>query len=101
MICPRRLSMSSGTSTLLLTVRLMVTFLVSRRGCFVMIGGRRMQPPINRFAYSAPILQVPVGGVVATFAGIVSVMIGRSLPPCSPTVSYTHLRAHETRHDLV
>jgi hypothetical protein len=51
---------------------------------FQKTGGRWMQPPVIPFAYKVPILQVPVGGVVATFAGIVSVMIGRSLPPCSP-----------------
>src|SRR5450759_5037115 len=38
----------------------------------------------------------PEGGIVRFFA-----KRGSSAEPQSPAVSYTHLRAHETRHDLV
>lgn len=45
---------------------------------------RAAASPPATMAYKLPILQLPLGGGVATSAAMVVTIMGRSLPPCSP-----------------
>src|SRR5450756_2559567 len=95
---PRRLE-QPGTAKLAL-----------RRGAVVLVGldsadpgttFTRLLATAKRLEYLALIAtpQAEVRGVVPALLGRLMAVSGRSMP-ASP-VSYTHLRAHETRHDLV
>src|SRR5450756_3044101 len=57
--------------------------------------------PLTRVVSAEPVLSAEVAGlaraVADRYAGTLADVLRLAIPP----VSYTHLRAHETRHDLV